>query len=154
MANDGNHKVYFYANVTGGKAQAILDAIGYYDTNTDAVVYEYPLFYDVTIQIGSFPTIQALAWGQCNPSAQYGASDPNRWCVSQYIMWNTFFESTHYSTQAKKAFIGCHELGHTLGLRHTSRTTTCMRTATIVPNFVPTTKVLDSHDTSHINTHY
>jgi hypothetical protein len=154
VADGTLHEVYLYNNVTGGIATAIRTAISYYDTNTDSNMIEYPFTPDVNVQIGSFSTVDALAWTQCSGAATYGGSDPNRYCVPQQLIWNTYYESGWYSTQGKKDHIACHELGHSLGLRHTSRTSTCMRVATIVPNSVPTTKVLDSHDIGHVNARY
>ena len=153
VADGTFHAVYIYSGL-GDKAAAIRSAISYYAANTDSAVAEYPLFSDVNVQAGAFPSIKALAWTQCSSAATYGGADPNRWCKPQQLIWNTSFESSHFSTLAKKEYIACHELGHTVGLRHTSRTATCMRVATIEPNVVPGTDVLDTHDKAEVNAQY
>jgi hypothetical protein len=122
-----------------------------------------PDFYqDVEVRAASYPSVQALAWTQCNgpasdPLMTYGGSEANhdRWCKPQVLRYNTFFRTSHFPTDAKQRYIACHELGHTIGLRHTNETSgTCLLKATITPNSVPTVTTTSSHDRAMIAGHY
>lgn len=79
VADNGTHKVYLYSGLPSNMKTAMRTAISWFDSNTSAVVFEYPFFPDANVTHGSYSTINALAWGQCTGGATYGGSDPNRW---------------------------------------------------------------------------
>lgn len=66
-------------------------------------------------------------WGQCEKAINgvvYGGSDPKRWCKRSDMDLNSSY--SHNATG--KLSIACHEVGHTLGLRHSNESSgSCMK---------------------------
>ena len=97
---------------------------------------------DVEVRAASYPTTMSLAWTACkgpasDPLMQYGGTEANhdRWCRPQILRFNTYYMASHFPTDAKQRYLACHELGHTVGLRHTNESSgTCMLRSTITPN--------------------
>jgi hypothetical protein len=70
-------------------------------------------------------------------------SDPNKTCSLDWVRINQFF-----SPPAQR--IACHEMGHAVGLRHTSDQGSCMKRTVDGGD----SEVLTSHDKGHLNAHY
>jgi hypothetical protein len=87
------------------------------------------------------------AWTACASGAHFEGTDPRRWCKPQNLKWDTG-TSSNWNTTAGRKYIACHEVGHSLGLRHSTGSSSCM-----VPNTI-TTHVLTSHDQSMLNNWY
>lgn len=101
----------------------------------------------------------ALAWTQCASGAIYGGSDAShtRWCIPQILYCNTRFEADYFPSDTAKRYIACHELGHTIGLRHPGSgetLTTCMRSATITPKYVPSHTTISAVEKSQVASYY
>ena len=79
-------------------------------------------------------------WNACAGTAVF--AHPNQQCWLQWVRYNETFSSPPANVLA------CHELGHSLGLRHTSDTASCMLTTG------PTSTVLTNHDRAHLNAAY
>lgn len=69
---------------------------------------------------------------------------PNQ-CAHWHLVVNSYFG--HAEGDERKSIM-CHELGHTVGLKDTTPSTTCMREGSVYPLH------FDSHDVSQINSHY
>ncbi len=121
--------------------------------------YPFPPNYsDVLVGSTTSPT-QALAWTQCDTAATYGGSDAShtRWCTPQRFYYNLTYESTYFATDNAKRYLACHEMGHTVGLRHplsSEPQATCMLSATITPKYVPTYTTTSTTERSQIASHY
>lgn len=82
----------------------------------------------------------ARGWNACAGTAVF--AHPNQQCWLQWVRINDFYERPLADP------IACHELGHSVGLRHTSNSSSCMLGPT------PTTSVLIQHDRDHLNAAY
>jgi len=90
---------------------------------------------------------QYWAWTACYSTATFGGADPNKWCKPQALRFD-LSNQTGFDTPAEGRYLGCHEFGHTLGLRHSYDTNSCMFTGQA------TTSVITTHDASTLNSHY
>ncbi|MGX7669891.1 matrixin family metalloprotease [Plantactinospora sp. DSM 117369] len=119
---------------------------------TGMVVYEDnadPLP-DVRVWDEPYGPNEILGWVECpTDNTGTGGSGAARWCRGQILRLNSTY-AADFDTEAERRRITCHELGHTVGLRHSASTATCMYT---YPTAATTTG-LDAHDLGHINSQY
>ncbi|MBL8932838.1 MAG: matrixin family metalloprotease [Kineosporiaceae bacterium] len=114
------------------------------DPYPDVIVYDW--------YAAQFPDI--LAWVSCpTNNTGTGGTHPNRWCRGQNLEFNSYKYHNDYGyfdTTTQRRHVACHELGHTVGLRHSAETSSsCM------PQSNPDgPTVISSHDINHINTRY
>ncbi|MGL5829038.1 MAG: hypothetical protein ACRC0L_05650, partial [Angustibacter sp.] len=110
-------------------------AVARYDL-TDMVVYrdESDPFPDVKLNDYNYgPSTSWVALTQCPTyNTGTGGAHPNRWCRNQRNIFNTYFywyETGVYDDQYQRRKLTCHEMGHTVGLRHnTVSTDSCIWT--------------------------
>ena len=131
---------------------AMTNAIAYYDGNTPMYPYISSLgpTYVTTVEGLSVPNQQSYAWTKCRSDSGYQGSDPYVSCVGSYLIWNTYWQNTKFSTQDQQRKISCHEVGHLTGLRHSSDTSSCMYYLATAA----TTFRIDSYDLANLNAHY
>jgi hypothetical protein len=132
-ANDGAHRVH-RASLESHQSSAIDHTKNnvYVDIST-AVTISYVAFdtlvMDVVVSDGSYGMTGDWGWARCfnNPNLTYGGLESNhtRWCKPQELVFNLSYKQSKYPTLEKTKAIACHEMGHTLGLRH--YTTDCMK---------------------------
>ncbi|HLT62698.1 MAG TPA: hypothetical protein VK020_15960 [Microlunatus sp.] len=140
-----------------GMATAVQTAMNDYEKNTDIVTQKVQnATTDVTVTDYSYPPYpQFLGWVDCYPSSKTSGSDPNRRCDRQVLRFNAASPSKYWNTAAKRRSLSCHEIGHTLGLRHPSESqggaTSCLKTPFNPDKF---SQVTSAHDNAHINAHY
>ncbi|MEW6225417.1 MAG: hypothetical protein AB1627_12395 [Chloroflexota bacterium] len=90
------------------------------------------------------------AWTSCAPGATYSGSEAahTRACTPHDVHYNLSFPA-FFDSDGESFAIACHEIGHTVGLRHNGTgETTCMREP---PG---TTKKISTHERNHINANY
>ncbi len=97
--------------------------------------------YDVCVFDSDYGDNGFNGWHQCAGTTT--GSHPNQVCSLGFVKINLF-----YSPPPKR--IACHELGHDVGLRHTSNTASCMMTTADGG----TSAQLAAHDRGHINNYY
>ncbi len=117
-----------------------------YITTTDSVpdVWAYDYYY---------PMVNLVAWVDCpEDNSGTGSYGPSlRWCRGQNLWFNASLSGPYSGNSASRG-IACHELGHTVGLRHTTSTASCMASKFVQD---PPIDNLSSHDkTSHLNPFY
>lgn len=105
---------------------------------------------DVKVWSGDYGMNNVFGWVDCNPySATTYGWHPNMTCYGQDLYINLYSGYSYgFDSQSERIAQFCHELGHTVGLQHTTGYTTCMNTGNI------STGYLSSHDVSHLNANY
>lgn len=149
IANNGTHW-WFPTNLQGNQlvasryaSDSVFDPVADVDTveRSDNVNVDL-LVYDSTYVSGFW------AWTRCQTGATPQGTDPNKWCRPQELRYNNGTHPSRYDTLTERRYLACHEMGHSLGLRHSGNTASCM---------FPDTAVsigLASHDTGELNAQY
>jgi len=160
VANNSVHAVRF---ASLGEVPYIADAtqwaLTYQYNPTDLLAYRDDLdpYPDVVASDSNFGNNGLVAWVEC-PTDNTGESgtDPYRSCRGQRLRYNSWFwlYDTAYDTQAGRRKIACHELGHTLGLRHWDQYHTGTGSCMYNPPVDATVEGLNTHDRDHINGYY
>ena len=126
--------------MSAARANATTRGLNLYGNNSAVDVFLVTTSPDVYVRESNRPDVNAFAWGQCAPSGitvTFGGSDSahTRWCKPQYVYWNTWSVAAgKVNTAAKYNYIGCHESGHTVGLRHRAQgANSCMVAALTGP---------------------
>ena len=108
-------------------------------------------FYDADYETS--PWIKSVSWWEthsglahCNRgSGLFGlGSSCDRW----YVLFN--IAKMNDMTTSEVQELGCHEVGHTVGLEHTDNDDSCMKTDAAGRS----SKILNQHDISHVNNRY
>lgn len=118
-----------YDNISGFTANAYT-ASSCSDASYDACVYD-----------GNYQDNGFNGWNQCAGSTS--GSHPNRQCSVTYVKINEY-----YSPPATR--IACHELGHSVGLRHKNVTASCL----MQTSEGGTSSVLNYDDRDHLILEY
>ena len=149
-ANGFAHRVSLGSLPSGSVMRsAMLTAMGIIDDTMSPDLFdvvEWPTSSaDVNATTGNFGNTGWWAYGACAANATYGGTDPLRWCSLQVITYNMTHPSNWDGSTTGRNTVACHELGHTIGLRHgIPDRASCMRNAVTSP------AALHSHDDATI----
>ena len=97
--------------------------------------------YEVCVYDDDYGNNGVNGWNQCIGNVV--GQDPNRTCSQGRVLINLF-----YSPPANR--IACHELAHSVGLRHTEDQGSCVKPTAWGGN----SQVLTNHDKNHLNNRY
>ncbi len=162
VANDLRHRVFFDATLTEGLASSLRDTIAEDYDATDLIVSVATELTDATDVIAysqDYGDLGAAAWVYCPTDAPQGVnSEGDRWCRGQELNFNLNARySVFFEDDGSRDHVACHELGHTVGLRHWGNppvsvgpsAATCMNADT--PDGPPN---LHQIDIDHINAYH
>jgi len=162
LANNKWHaaRPYSFGNQWPGIDTAVQNSLSGDYNPTDLVAYwtTTDSLPDVRLWDWWYPQFPDLAaWVDC-PADNTGIGhhalpgtpeyDSSRWCRGQIIRFNASVGASW--NQLGRDWVACHELGHSVGLRHSTDNYSCMEP-------YPSNGVvdyLDADDISDINTHY
>lgn len=162
VGNTRHHYVYFDASLTDELAAAFRETMAEDYQPTALQMYEQAelaAYTDVIVYSQDYGDNGAAGWVYCPPDAPHGTNfRGHRWCQHQELHLNLNARySAYLGDDGSRAYVACHELGHTLGLRHWGNppetdgpaAATCMNADT--PDG-PTD--LHQFDVDHINDYY
>jgi len=162
VANDLRHSVFFDSTLTDSLAESLRDSLAEdYDPTAlvASVATELTRATDVIAFSQDYGDVGAAAWVYCPPDAPQGTNaEGDRWCRMQELHFNLNSRlAVYFEDDGSRDHVACHELGHTIGLRHWGNppdsaepaAATCMNADT--PNG-PT--VLHQIDVDHIEAYH
>ena len=123
VADDVRHRVHLDDSLTDGLADSLRDTMAEDYGATQLIVVEDPEvtpLTDVVAFAGDYGENGAAGWVYCPTEAPQGAN-PNgdRWCRGQEMHFNLNPRySIFFADDGSRDHVTCHELGHTVGLRH------------------------------------
>lgn len=123
VGNNLKHFVYFDASLTADLASSLRDTMAEDYDPTDLVMIEQTELTshtDVIAYSGDFGDNGAAGWTHCPPESRQGRNAlGHRWCQRQtlWLNYNPRY-AVFFADDASRDHVTCHELGHTLGLRH------------------------------------
>ncbi len=123
------HSVSFHSFGNNALRQSTIDALQnvYAPTNLTIQFNADNTSADVRLYDDDFGLNGVFAWVNCPDGATRSGADPLEGCFNQTLKYNLAytFDDTFYTSEGRK-YMACHELGHTVGLRHTSSSSSCM----------------------------
>jgi hypothetical protein len=162
VANDLRHRVFFDGTLTEGLASSLRDTIAEDYDATDLIASVATELTDATDVIAfsqDYGDVGAAAWVYCPTDAPQGVnSEGDRWCRGQELNFNLNARyAAFFQDDGSRDHVACHELGHTVGLRHWGNppesagpsAATCMNANT--PNGPPN---LHQIDIDHIDAYH
>jgi hypothetical protein len=124
VGDDLTHNLVFDASLTDGLAAAMRRSMfNAYDLPTKLTLVEQPELTDQTDAIvfsDDYGENGAAGWVYCPTDAPQGINPSgHRWCRQQEIHFNINPRySLFFNDDGSRDHVTCHELGHTLGMRH------------------------------------
>lgn len=145
---NADHRVRFFDMDNQNLLQGTRNEMQDYNDHAGALImYEVTASADVHVQdlyVGATGW-----WGAtyCSSSATYGgsASAHTRWCKPQILTYNLSYSAG----VAQPQYLACHELGHTVGLRHYNTDASCMKA-----NDTFGSTEITNHERDHLNSRY
>ncbi len=122
VANDRWHHVYIDPSVPPALAQSVRNAIADYDSTALVVIEQARLTVvtDVIVYADDHGPNGAAGWVNCPARAAQGVNRRgDRWCRGQELHFNLNARyAVYFADAASRDYMACHELGHSVGLRH------------------------------------
>ena len=123
LGDNVHHYVYIDPSVPVELANAVRRVLaGAYEPSVLVLLEEPAITHrtDVIVLAADHGPNGAAGWTYCPPEAPQGLNaHGDRWCRHQELHFNlNAAYAAFFADDASREYIACHELGHTLGLRH------------------------------------
>jgi hypothetical protein len=123
VGNNSIHYVYIHPSVPDRIALALRRTMRQDYGPTHLVMREQAEITprtDVIVRADDYGQNGAAGWVWCPPSAPQGTNEHgDRWCRRQRLFFNLNPRyAVFFGDRASRAYMACHELGHTIGLHH------------------------------------
>jgi hypothetical protein len=123
VADGIRHHVFFHRSVPSGLRLAVRRAMeNAYEPTALRMVRDRTRTSrtDVIVYAGDYGQNGAAAWVHCPRVAPQGIDEQgHRWCRQQRLFFNLNPRyAAYFADAASRRHLACHELGHTVGLRH------------------------------------
>ena len=162
------HEVNFNSSVTAAWETAFTNTASTYDSQSDMridVNVPYASWNDVRIALVT-ESMTNWGWTRCASTATSGSrpgpvpsyAEGLDWCRPQLIYINLSHDDI-YNTSTERLALACHELGHTMGLRHRDTTSassglSCMKSVPRSLNPEVWYSAPEPHEIGHLNHFY
>jgi hypothetical protein len=153
LGDNATHSWYpegTFGNHIPGIASSFQIAMNGYHNDTDLVITkDNHATLDVLVTDFDYGANGAIGWVECIPGSSTSGSHPGLRCDRQKLRLNGSY-ANQFDTAQERESLSCHEIGHTVGLRHRNEENSCMSTAA-----ASTTSTRTSlHDDAHINANH
>ena len=123
VGNDPQHFVYFGESLSDELASSLRDTMAEDYRPTRLMLFErhrITSVTDVVAEAADYGDNGAAGWVNCPPESPQGTNDQgHRWCQRQDLRLNLNpLYAVFFADDASRDYVTCHELGHTVGLRH------------------------------------
>lgn len=147
LGNNISHYVDFYQVQTAQVDATHWAMTNNYDPTVLDMLDESGGIWDVRVFDNTYGLNGMAGWVICPGNATTGGTHPNRWCFGQELRYNLSYPGD-FNTIDERRGMACHELGHTVGLRHPASGSSCMGNP---PDF---DTALTQHDRDHLTDAY
>jgi hypothetical protein len=123
VADDPRHLVVFDVSLTDGLADSMRDTMAEDYGATELILIEQARvtrMTDVIVYSNDYGENGAAGWVYCPSDSPQGVNPAgDRWCRQQELHFNLNPRyAIFFSDDASRDHVTCHEMGHTIGLRH------------------------------------
>lgn len=149
---DGYTHLIYFSSVGVGMYNATINTMNddYSPTDLNVISTTSWSIADVLVYDADYGQNGAAGWVDCPTTAPQGIqADGDRWCKGQTLKYNLDAAyAPFWEDPGSRAYLACHEMGHTVGLRHWTGNT-CM-----YPDAANGPTILDTVDRQHISSEY